>query len=121
MHRLLDNRKALIAIAIVIAFVAVVVPTCRMVGCQMEMGYMGFMHPGDTAGLFSDCGGTWSLSDVPEGIVPASINTLVLALFAAIAAVVALVRPQMVARPVLIVDATPHPPPEEPLGVRFRV
>ena len=50
MYRLLDNRKSLIAIAIVVAFVTVVVPTCRMVGCQMEMGYMGFMHPGDTVG-----------------------------------------------------------------------
>ena len=121
MRQLLDNRKALVAIAIVVAFVAVVVPTCRMVGCQMEMGYMGFMHPGDTAGLFSDCGGTWSLSDTPVGIIPASIDALVLALFAAISAVVAMLRPQMVAHPVRIVDAAPPPPPEEPLGARFRV
>jgi len=122
MRQLLDNRKTLIAIAIVIAFVTVVVPTCRMVGCQMQMGgYMGFMQPGDTAGLFSDCGGAWTLSDTPVGIIPASVNALVLALFAAIAAAVVLLRPQMVARPVRIVDAAPPPPPEEPRGERFRV
>ena len=95
---------------------------CRMVGCQMQMGsYMGFMHAGDTAGLFSDCGGAWTLSDTPTGVVPSGLQTLLLSLFAFIAAALVLLQPQMVARPVRIVDAAPPPPPESPLGVRFRV
>jgi len=121
MAHLRNNRKALIAFAIIIAFVAIVVPTCRMVGCQMEMGYMPFMPAGQAFALFSDCGGVWSVSDVPVGVVPVGLETLVLALFAALAAGLVLFQPQLVARPVRIVDATPPPPPEDPLGVRFRV
>jgi len=122
MNQLRNNRKALIAAAIIIAFVAVVVPTCRMVGCEMLMGgYMPFMHTGDAFGVFSDCGGAWSVTDAPVGVVPVGLETLVLALLAAFVAGLVLFQPQLVARPVRIVDAAPPPPPEDPLGVRFRV
>jgi len=120
MAHLRDNRKALIAFAIIIACVAVAVPTCRMVGCQMEtMGYMPFTHLGDGLALSSDCGGAWSILDVTVGVVPLGLEALALALFAAFAAVAVLMRPQVVARPVRILDATPPPPPERPLGTRL--
>jgi len=122
MRKLFNSRKTLIAIAIVIAFVTVVVPTCRMVGCQMQMGsYMGFMHGGDALGFFSDCGGTWSVSDVPVGVIPSGISTLLLAFISAFFAATMLLRPQVVVEAVRFVDADPPPPPESPRGERLRV
>lgn len=124
MFRLLDNRKALIAVAIAVAFVAVVIPTCRMVGCSMDMGSMGamsMMNMGSGLGLSSTCDGEYTTTSSPLAVVPLGAESLVLALLAAVTAAVLLFSPQMVARPVLIVDAAPPPPPEDPLGVRFRV
>lgn len=116
-----DTRKAAIVLAIVVAFVTVVVPTCRMIGCSMDKGYMGFMHGGSEVGFFGTCGGTYTFSDTPEALMPASFNALLLALMAAVMAAVALFSPRMVARPVRLIDRTPPPPPAEPRGERFRV
>jgi len=121
MRKLFNSRKTLIAIAIVVAFVTVVVPTCRMVGCQMQMGGMGFMHQGDALGFFSDCGGAWSVSDVPVGVIPSGISALLLALLSAVFAAMMLLRPNVVVQAVRFVDADPPPPPEPPRGERFRV
>lgn len=126
MYRLLDNRKALIALAIAIAFLAVAIPTCRMVGCSMESGSMAsmdMMHMGSGAelGFFSTCGGEYSTTEGPLAIVPLGADVLVLAFAAACVAAGALASPMTVSRPVLVADATPPPPPEDPLGVRFRV
>lgn len=122
MLRIIDNRKALIALTIIVAFVAVVVPTCRMIGCSMEMtGYMGFMHGGADLGFFSDCGGTWTTSTTPIGIVPAAIESLLLALVALVAAVAARFSPTLAVSRVRVVYATPPPPPQDPRGERLRI
>jgi hypothetical protein len=124
MYRLLNNRKALIAVAIAVAFVAVVIPTCRMVGCSMDMGSMGamsMMNMGAGLGMSSTCDGEYLTTSTPLAVVPLGAESLVLTLLAAVMAAVVLFSPQMVSRPVLIVDAAPPPPPEDPLGARFRV
>jgi len=121
MIRLLNNRKTMLAFAIIVAFVAVAVPTCQMINCTMEMGYMPFMHGNADFNISSVCSGQWVTSQGPVGVVPAGVDALVLALISAIVAAVVMLRPQLVARPVRIYDESPPPPPEEPRGERFRV
>ena len=84
MYRLANSRKALIAIMVAVAFVSVVVPTCRMVGCSMDMGAAGMTHHiGSAPSMSSTCGGEYSTTDgSPLGVIPVGIETLILALFA---------------------------------------
>lgn len=124
MFRIVDRRRALLAVTIALAIVAVVVPTCRMIGCSMEMGAMGSMemgHPGTGVGLFSSCGGTYAASMSLLAAIPVSLESLVMALFAVAVAFSALLAPRLVARPVAVANVTPSPPPEEPLGARLRL
>lgn len=121
-NRAVDNRKLVIALAMVVAFVAIVVPTCRMVGCSMEMtGYMGFMHPGSDAGFFSDCGGTYVGNSTPSAVVPAGADTLTLALTSAVMAALALFMPVVSSQPARVAYFAPPPPPEDPRGERLRL
>jgi hypothetical protein len=113
------NRKALIALAIVVAFVAIVVPTCRMVGCSMG-GAMPFGHS-NMAGFFGDCGGTYVTSTAPSAVVPAGADALVLALVTAVFAALVLAKPPVVVQAVRVHDADPPPPPEDPRGERLRL
>jgi len=113
-------RKALLPLAIVVAIVAVAVPTCRMVGCDMDMGAMRFV-PMQGVHLTAPCPGTWELSSAPAGTVPNGGGSLLLTFIAALAAVVVLFSPQVVSRPVLARVSNPPPPPDDPLGARFRV
>ncbi|TLM79505.1 MAG: hypothetical protein FDZ75_08775 [Actinobacteria bacterium] len=113
-------RRTMLALAIVIAIVAVVVPTCRMVGCSMETGSMGLMR-GCELGFWSHCGGTWVTNAAPDAVVPAGSDALTLALVAMVAAALALLAPRVAASPVRVIDPTPPPPPREPRGERFRI
>lgn len=116
----IHNRKTLVALAIVIAFVAVVVPTCQMVGCSMT-GSMPWGHHMEGFGFTSDCGGTYVTNSAPSAIVPAGADSLTLAVFAAVVAAVALSRPPLLVQAIRSHASDPPPPPEEPRGERFRV
>jgi len=113
------NKRALIALAIVVAFVAIAVPTCRMVGCSMG-GAMPFGNT-DMAGFFGDCGGTYVSSSAPSAIVPAGADSLVLALVTAVVAAVALTKPPVLVQAIRVHDSDPPPPPEDPRGERLRL
>jgi hypothetical protein len=118
---LLNNRKALIALAIVVAFVAIVVPTCRMVGCSMTMGTaMPFGHQG-MPGFFGDCGGSYVTSSAPSAVVPSGADALVLALVAAVLAALVLFQPNVVAERARVATTGPPPPPDDPQGERRRL
>lgn len=123
MYRLANNRKALIALTVAIAFVAVVVPTCRMVGCSMDMGSLGMTHHlGSTPAMNSTCGGEYTTTDGSLlGVIPVGIETLILALFATLLAARALFATVMQSRVLSVAYATPPPPPDSPLGVRLRL
>lgn len=110
----------LLALVIVIASVAVVIPAARMVGCDMPMG--GAMPFGRSAipGFFSDCGGTFVVSSAPSAVVPSGADALTLALLASVMVALVLFRPPLVARTARVHVAGPPPPPEDPLGERFR-
>lgn len=122
MTSLLHNRKALIALAVVFAVVAIVIPTCRMTGCTMQMGgAMPFGHQ-STLGLFSDCGGSYIVNGTPLAVVPGGLDGLVLTLAAAVLAVVALFsRDDSSGRLVRVWGSLPPPPPDDPLGTRLRI
>lgn len=115
-----NKRRLMIAMVIAVAFVAIVVPTCRMVGCSMQMtGYMGFM-PEAGLGIFSDCGGKYVSSDIPEALSASTMETLAFALIAMLA--VAIVqRPIPVVQRIRSHSSDPPPAPTEPRGERFRV
>jgi ABC-type cobalamin transport system permease subunit len=115
------NRKALIALTIAVAFVAIVVPTCRMVGCSMSMGgAMPFGHQG-APGFFGDCGGTLVSNSTPSAVVPAGADALVLALVSAVIAALALFRPEASVQRVRVAAFEPPPPPDDPEGERLRL
>jgi hypothetical protein len=116
-------RRMLLPLAIVVAIVAIAVPTCRMVGCDMDMGAMGAMRIVPITGthMSAACPGQWEFSSGVASIVPRGSDSLTLTLVAALFAAVVLFAPQVVARPVLARVSNPPPPPEEPRGERFRV
>lgn len=121
MSRFVHTRKTMIVLAIVVAVVAIVIPTCRMVGCSMEMG--GAMPFGTqwTPGFFADCGGEFVVNGTPVAVVPSVADALTLALLGSIVAALALWRPRVVVTPIRFVDASPPPPPENPRGERLRL
>jgi hypothetical protein len=113
-------RRLLLPIAIVVAIVAIAVPTCRMVGCDMDMGAMRFI-PHNGPHFSSMCPGQWEFSSAPTGILPTGSDPLVLGFAALAVAAFVLVAPRRMARPLFAYAGSPPPPPEDPLGARFRV
>ena len=122
MFRNVNMQRFMLPLAIMMAMVAVVLPTCQMVGCDMNgMGAMPFMPQG---GAYSDCPGEWVVNTSgPNGIVPSGANSLTFTLMLAILAVVGalFVAPQAALRPVAAYTGDPPPPLEDSFGARFRV
>jgi len=114
-----QNRKALIALTIVVAFVAIVVPTCQMVGCSMGGG-MPFGQM-DGLGFFGTCGGTYVTSTAPSAVVPAGADSLVLALVTVVIAALALFKPPALIQTIRVHASDPPPPPDDPRGERLRL
>jgi hypothetical protein len=114
-------RRLLLPFAIVVALVAIAIPTYTMVGC--DTGMMGAMAMPSTGGqtISSACTGQWELSTSPAGIVPTGTSSLLLGFAVALVAAVVLLAPQRSARFALTFVGDPPPPPHDPLGERFRV
>lgn len=130
MSRFTHNRRALLALVVVVAIVAVVYPTCRMVGCSASSYIAQMPHPGafglaaamgDAPRLMNDCGGEFLSSTNPLGVMPAGIESLLLALTAALIVGIAILGPQVAMQLVLVPLAEPPPPPLDPRGERFRL
>lgn len=116
------NRFAL-TLAIMMALVAIAIPTCQMVGCDMGLmpsGAMPFMPDG---GAYTDCPGEWVVnSGGQSGIIPSGIDSMTLTLLAGIVALAVFVlAPNVQVSRVQSYRTDPPPPPEDPLGMRFRV
>jgi hypothetical protein len=117
-----DIRRLSTALVIAVAVIAVSIPACQMVGCNMSMrgGMMSsLMHPAQSIG--DACNGTWITSASPYGVPPNEFTTILLSFLAAIAAAVVLFSPRVAMQPVRLVDANAPPPPLEPRGERFTV
>jgi len=118
-----NMNKFALTLAIMMALVAVALPTCQMVGCDMglmPMGAMPFMPQG---GAYSDCPGEWVVnSSGTTGIIPSGIDSMTLTLLAGIVALAAFaLAPKLQVSHVRDYRVEPPPPPEDPLGMRFRV
>ncbi len=122
MFRYVNMQRFMLPLAIMVAMVAVVLPTCQMVGCDMNgMGAMPFMPQG---GAFSDCPGEWVVNtSSSNGIVPSGADSLTFSLLMALLAIVGVLffAPQASLRPVVAYTGDPPPPLEDSFGARFRV
>jgi hypothetical protein len=115
-----NNRRVAMALVVMMAVVAIAIPTCTMIGCDMEMnGGMPFMPSG--SGIFNSCPGEWVTNTGPLGVIPNGAENVVLALSVAIIAVAVTLAPRRTTAPVRISAADPPPPPEDPLGQRTRI
>ena len=110
----------MLAVMLVIAVIAVAIPTCEMIGCNMGMcgGMMRISTiPGPTFG--SACDGTWLTSGSVAGIMPAEFLTILLALIAALAASLVAFSPRVEFQMACMSEANAPPPPLDPRGERF--
>ena len=113
-----DMRKVSIAMVIILAMVAVLLPLCVMIGCGMDTGHMMGSHTG--FGFTDAC--TNAAGDAAQAaIAPGNLQTLIMTLVVALGLVFSLALPQPSAHLVRIVAEEPPPPPEDPLGARFIV
>jgi len=85
--RYVNMQRFALPLAIMVALVAVVLPTCQMVGCDMNgMTAMPFMPQG---GAFTDCPGQWVVNTSgSNGIVPSGLDSLTFSLLIALLAIV---------------------------------
>lgn len=113
-------RKTIIAIALVFAFVAVVVPTCRMVGCSMSGG-MSWGNNAHGLGIFGTCGGTFVTNAATAAAVPPTGYSVLLALIAALIAVIVFYEPPVAVERIRVHASDPPPPLEDPRGERLRI
>jgi ABC-type spermidine/putrescine transport system permease subunit II len=105
------------AMVIIIAMVAVLLPLCMMVGCDMSASQM---LGSSTLGFSNACVSTMT-SNAQAAIAPGNLQSLILTLVAALGAVFILTTPQFTMRLVRVVAEDPPPPPEDPRGARFLV
>ncbi len=115
-----NNRKVAMALVVMMAVVAIAIPTCTMIGCDMGMGGgMPYMPVG--AGIFNTCSGEWVTSSGPAGVLPNGAENIILTLGALFVAVAMTLVPRESTRIVQALSAEPPPPPETPLGQRARI
>jgi hypothetical protein len=115
-----NNRRVAMVLVTVMAVVAIAIPTCSMIGCDMGMsGGMPFMPSG--TGIFNACTGEWVTSTGPAGVLPSGAENLVLALSAVLLVAALVLAPRAEIRAVPAFIAEPPPPPEDPLGQRTRI
>lgn len=109
-------------VMLAIAVLAVAIPTCQMIGCEMSMCGTGMMmpihHTGTTFG--EPCGGSWLGSAGQIGVVP-EFSGLLTALFAALGLAALLLPATRDSRQLIVVEANSPPDPISPRGERFRV
>jgi hypothetical protein len=115
-----NNRRVAMALVVMMAVVAIAIPTCTMIGCDMSMsGGMPYMPSG--TGIFNSCAGEWITNTGPAGVLPSGLENIVLALGAFVVAVAITLAPRESTRTVRVLAAEPPPPPEDPLGQRTRI
>jgi len=113
------HRASYLALVVAVVFVAIVVPTCQMIGCSMN-GAMPFGHM-DMPGFFGDCGGTYVTNSAPSAIVPPGADAAILAMLGALLTAIVLFRPPMLVQTIRVHESDPPPPPEDPRGERLRL
>lgn len=110
----------MIAMAALVAFVAIVIPTCQMVGCSMSGGAMSWGNM-SMPGIFGTCGGTYVVNQAPPAVIPPNAMTLVLALVAMLLLVPSLLTPRVHVQLISAHDSDPPPDPLDPRGESLRI
>jgi hypothetical protein len=114
-------RKLIVPLIVVVAIVAVAIPSCQMIGCTMPIRFMPLITDGVSFTNPSSCGGAFVFGSTPSAVVPSGADSLMLTLVAALAIAAVLFAPRVEAGPLRIVRIEPPPPPEDPRGERFLV
>ena len=108
------------ALVVMMAVVMIAIPTSTMIGCDMGMG-QGMPYMPEGTGIFNSCPGEWTTTTGPAGILPNTLNTIVLALGSFVVAIGVVLAPRRTTSAVRILASEPPPPPEDPLGQRTRI
>jgi len=115
-----NNRRVAMALVVMMAVVAIAIPTCTMIGCEMGMsGGMPYMPSG--SGIFNSCAGEWVTNTGPAGVLPSGLENIVLVLGGLVVAVAITAAPRESTSLIHVLAAEPPPPPEDPLGQRTRI
>ena len=112
-----NNRSMSMALVVMMAVIAIAIPTCTMIGCDMSMGQgMPFMPSG--TGIYNECSGEWFTSTGPAGIVSNGVESLLLSLVVAAFVAAVVFAPRNV---VAVVESLPYgapTPTRRPLGAK---
>lgn len=100
----------------IIAMVAIALPLCQMVVCEMPVGTMSH-HGGLSFG--SDCDLGTLTSPATTGIVPSGAQSLIFSLALLMGVAIMTVFPPRHVSLVRVVAEDPPAPPEDPRGVRL--
>ena len=120
MFRAMHSRRTLIAVAALVAFIAIVIPTCQMVGCSMSGGAMSWGNM-SMPGFFGTCGGNFVVNQVPPAVIPPNGTALVLALVAMLIVAPSLLTPRVHVQLISAHDSDPPPDPLDPRGESLRI
>jgi hypothetical protein len=94
------SPRTLETLVVIVAIVALMIPTCAMVGCTMT-GQSMFMPFGNALSMHSLCGGTYVVSKSPLSTGPVNTNaSLWLVTVAALVMAFSLVAPRAEADPI---------------------
>jgi len=115
-----NSRSVSMALVVIMAVIAIAIPTCTMIGCNMDMSTgMPFMPSG--TGIYNACTGQWATNTGPSGVIPSGAESLLLTMVAAVVLAAVVLAPRDIVGVVAVADPVPPPPPEDPLGQRTRI
>jgi len=110
-----DIRKFSVGMLIIIAMIAVLLPLCMAISCDMGMGeVMG----SSTLGLSAECITTVT-GGAQAAITPGNQQSLILTLVAALAVALVIAFPPLTMTPLRALAEVPPDPPDDPRGVRL--
>ena len=117
-----NSHKILLNVMLAIALLAVAIPTCQMIGCDMGMcGGMMMLIPHSGPSLAADCGGAWIANAGQLGVFPPELITALVAMLAMLGLAAFVLPPRRELQPIRVETANPPPDPIPPQGERFRV
>lgn len=113
----IDIRKVSLTMAVVVAMIAIALPLCQALACDMGMGSMSSSFDG--TGFSSACDLGTMITTAPAGVVPPGAQSLLFSLAMLVVMALVTVFPPRQLRLVRAVAEDPPAPPEDPRGVRL--
>jgi len=113
----IDIRRVSLTMAIVVAMIAIALPLCQALACDMGMGSMA--SPFSGAGFSETCDLGAMTTTAPVSVVPPGAQSLLFSFAMLIVMAFVTVFPPRQQRLVRAVAEDPPAPPEDPRGVRL--